>query len=90
MRFNRSLRSVQRVTPPFVNLAGHNPFLCDVLVTMLSTRTQSLMREERSLQSNRLRVFYRGVNYSGVMTPDSTLADFAYDNESYPYINELI
>lgn len=73
MRFNRSSRSVQRVNSRFVNLAGHNPFQCNMLVTMLSTRTQSLMQEERLLQSNRLRVFYRGVNYSGVITPDSTL-----------------
>jgi len=65
---------VQRMSPSFVNLAV-NPFLCDALRVRktLLMRTQSLMQEDCLLQSNRLRVFYRGVNYSGVMTPDSIL-----------------
>lgn len=49
------------------------------------------MQEERLLQSNRLRVFYRGVNYSGVMTSDiAHFADFASNNESYPYVDDLV
>jgi len=75
-----------------VNLAD-NPFLCDALRArkMLPMRTQSLMQEDCLLQSNRLRVFYRGVNYSDVMILQiAYFADFAYNNESYSSVDELI
>lgn len=57
-----------------MNLTGHNPFLCDALWASNDViYTDTIIDARRTLQSNRLSVFYRGVNYSGVMTSDNTL-----------------